>query len=135
MVRGRCYCGTVQLEVEDDFEYAASCHCSKCRLRTGSAFKPFAGARAERLRVTAGHDALWKLGDAGEGLGSYDCLCRRCGSLLYSLVRDRQYVHIPMGAFIDTPSRKPDHHIYVGSKAPWDEITDGLPQFDELPPP
>ena len=26
------------------------------------------------------------------------------------------------------------HHIFCGSKAPWHEITDGLPQFDEYPP-
>jgi hypothetical protein len=31
------------------------------------------------------------------------------------------------------PPRVPDHHIYVASKAPWYQITDALPQYDELP--
>ncbi|MGI4959803.1 MAG: GFA family protein, partial [Janthinobacterium lividum] len=34
---------------------------------------------------------------------------------------------------VDEPSIRPSMHIFVGSKAPWFEITDGLPQFDELP--
>ena len=32
---------------------------------------------------------------------------------------------------VDPPSIRPDHHIFVGSKAPWYEITDDLPQFQE----
>jgi len=46
-------------------------------------------------------------------------------------VRDGQYVHVAMGSLIDPPSIRPDHHIFVGSKAPWYEITDDLPQFQE----
>jgi hypothetical protein len=34
---------------------------------------------------------------------------------------------------VDMPSRVPDHHIYVASKAPWYQITDALPQYDESP--
>jgi hypothetical protein len=26
---------------------------------------------------------------------------------------------------------RPTHHIFVGSQAPWFEITDDLPQFEE----
>jgi hypothetical protein len=32
---------------------------------------------------------------------------------------------------VDAPSIQPTHHIFVASKAPWFEITDDLPQFDE----
>jgi hypothetical protein len=37
-----------------------------------------------------------------------------------------------MGSLVDEPSIRPAGHIYVGSKAPWFEITDGLPRADEL---
>jgi hypothetical protein len=30
---------------------------------------------------------------------------------------------------------RPGFHIFVGSKAPWFEITDGLPQYQDYPPP
>jgi len=38
-----------------------------------------------------------------------------------------------MGTLDDDPGIKPSAHIYVGSKAPWYEITDTLPQFKEFP--
>ena len=31
------------------------------------------------------------------------------------------------------PNLPPSKHIFVGSKAPWFEITDELPQYDEYP--
>jgi hypothetical protein len=39
-----------------------------------------------------------------------------------------------MGALDDDPGVRPREHIFVGSKAPWDEITDALPQHGEMPP-
>ena len=41
-------------------------------------------------------------------------------------------MHVAMGSLVDPPSLCPTEHIFVGSKAPWFEITDDLPQFDEL---
>ncbi len=36
----------------------------------------------------------------------------------------------PLGTLLDSPSIRPTAHIFVGSKAPWEEIGDGLRQFD-----
>jgi hypothetical protein len=58
--------------------------------------------------------------------------CGACGSLLFSVVRDGDFVHVAMGSLVDPPSIRPTEHIYVGSKAPWFEITDALPQHHEL---
>jgi hypothetical protein len=127
MLGGRCECRTVRYEVADEFLYAANCHCSNCRASTGSAFKPFAGIEREKLRVTAGADRLmlWGEPDANH------TRCGECGSLLYSVVRDGAYVHVALGSLEDEPSIRPTEHIFVGSKAPWHEITDDLPQNDE----
>lgn len=128
MLKGGCYCGAVGYEVEDDFRYAANCHCSNCRRTTGSAFKPFAGIPADQFAIIKGAQDLTRHGDES----GHNAHCRRCGSLLYSLVRDGAYVHVPMGTLIDTPSIRPTRHIFVGSKAPWYEITDDLPQAEEF---
>ncbi len=58
--------------------------------------------------------------------------CRICGSLLYAVVRDGTYAHVTMGTLVDAPSIRPTHHIFVGSKAAWFEITDNLPQHEEF---
>ena len=60
---------------------------------------------------------------------NHNAHCRRCGSLLYSLVRDGAYVHVAMGTLVDAPTIRPTAHIFAGSKAPWHEITDHLPQY------
>jgi hypothetical protein len=115
--------------VPDEFLYAANCHCSNCRRATGSAFKPFAGIERGKLRITQGEDALHVFGDAA---GDHDAHCRTCGSLLYSVVRERAFVHVALGTLIDDPTLRPTRHIFVGSKAPWFTITDDLPQHEEL---
>ena len=128
LLAGRCECGAVAYEVEDAFRYAANCHCSRCRAATGSAFKPFAGIEREKLRVVRGDDRLLVYGEPQLN----DTRCAVCGSLLFSVVRDGDYVHVAMGSLRDEPEIRPGEHIYVGSKAPWVEITDDLPQAQEL---
>jgi hypothetical protein len=127
MLTGSCECGAVRYRVADAFLYAANCHCSRCRAATGSAFKPFAGIEREKLELIDGADNLLIVGE----LNANDTRCRSCGSLLFSVVRDGAYVHIALGSLRDAPSIRPSEHIFVGSKAPWFEITDDLPQFDE----
>jgi hypothetical protein len=128
ILAGRCECRAVRYEVADEFVYAANCHCSNCRASTGAAFKPFAGIERGKLAVTSGAGTLLVWGDEHEN----HTRCGICGSLLYSVVRDGEYVHVAMGSLVDEPSIRPGGHIYVGSKAPWFEITDDLPQADEL---
>jgi hypothetical protein len=77
--------------------------------------------------ITSGRDTLLIVGEAK----SNDTRCASCGSLLFSVVRDGAYVHVAMGSLADAPSIRPTKHIFVGSKAPWFEITDDLPQFEE----
>jgi hypothetical protein len=126
---GACECGAVTYEVSDEFLYALNCHCSNCRKATGSAFKPTAGIERTKLEVTEGAGRLLVWGD--DDLNHTRCAV--CGSLLYSVVRDGAYVHVALGSLVDAPNLPPSKHIFVGSKAPWFEITDGLPQFDEYP--
>ena len=76
---------------------------------------------------TPGADALLVVGD--DELN--DTRCAACGSLLFSVVRGGAYVHVAMGSLADAPSIRPSEHIFVGSKAPWFEITDDAPQADE----
>jgi hypothetical protein len=128
VIHGRCLCGQVQYEVQDGFSYALNCHCSNCRRATGSAFKPFAGIEREKLKVLCAAEDLLLFG----GDEAHDARCRKCGSLLYSVVRDGKFVHVTLGTLVETPTIRPSAHIFVGSRAPWYTITDDLPQHWEL---
>lgn len=129
-LHGQCSCGQLQFIVQDEFEYAFYCHCSRCRARTGSVFAAIAGIGIDKIEVIAGHEHLLLEGECSDGYGAR---CSHCYSFLFAAVRGRQYAHVSLGSLIDSPTRAPDHHIYVGSKAPWYQIADRLPQYDELP--
>ena len=122
---GQCRCRAVTYEVTDEFAYAVNCHCSNCRRATGSAFKPLAGIEIAKMRIVAGGESIVRHGDEAQYVH-----CGQCGSLLYAIVRHKTFVHVPMGTLNDAPSLRPTCHIFVGSKAPWFEITDDLPQHD-----
>jgi hypothetical protein len=130
LLKGSCLCGAVGYSVRDEFAYSLICHCSQCRRATGSAFKPFAGIQREKLSMDRGAGNVLRYGDDT----THDVHCGRCGSLLYSNIGSGPYVHVTLGTLVDEPSIRPTAHIFVGSKAAWDEITDALPQFAELPP-
>lgn len=127
---GQCLCGAVRYAVQDEFRYALICHCSQCRRATGSAFKPFAGIEREKLEVISGQETAMRYG----GDQTYDLHCGKCGSLLYSDIGTGPYLHVTLGTLVDSPSIRPTAHIFVGSKAPWHEINDSLPQYAEFPP-
>jgi hypothetical protein len=124
-LKGKCMCGAVEYRVDDAFLSALNCHCSNCRRTTGSAFKPFAGIERGKLKLVAGAEELMRVGEED----THDAHCGKCGSLLYSVVREGAYVHIAMGTLADAPSIRPSAHIFVGSKAPWFTFTDDLPQY------
>jgi hypothetical protein len=130
-LRGQCLCGAVRYAVANTFKYAFICHCSQCRRATGSAFKPFAGIESHALRLTQGDEQLLIYGNPQ---AAHDVHCGRCGSLLYSVVREGAYVHVTLGTLLDAPDIRPVAHMFVGSKAPWFEIGDSLPQYEEFPP-
>jgi hypothetical protein len=129
-LRGQCLCGAVRYEVDDAFRYAFNCHCSQCRRATGAAFKPFAGIERTRLRLEKGESEVSIYGNAD---AAHDVHCGHCGSLLYSVVREGAWVHVTLGTLVDVPAIRLQGHLFVGSKAPWYEITDGLPQYEEFP--
>jgi hypothetical protein len=112
-------------------QYAFYCHCSRCRRRTGAACAAIGGIAADKVRITQGDEYVLKLNESTVG---YVCVCKLCCSPLFATVSGGERIHVPLGVLHGAPSRAPDHHLHVASKAACRQITDGLPQFAELPP-
>ena len=71
----------------------------------------------------------------GKGEGAVKAFCHTCGSSLFGgNWPEGDQVSIRMGAFDDDPGIRPQFHTYVASRAPWDTITDNLPQYPEARP-
>ena len=130
-LRGSCLCGAVQYEIPDELLYAAYCHCSECRRFSGSAFSALGGIAKAQLQIKTGKDKIkYFLKTEASNLA----FCEVCGSSLFTEKPLKGLVHLRLGTLMDSPSLTPQVHVLVGSKAPWFEITDNLPQFEDLPP-
>jgi hypothetical protein len=133
MVRGSCLCGGVAFEAADLIEFR-NCHCSRCRKARGTAYAANMFVKPADFRWLRGEDLLisYRLPNT-QRFGN--AFCRICGSPMPRKVPTREMIMIPAGALDDDPGVRPAYHIFAGSKAPWHEITDDLPRYDELPPP
>ena len=132
-VKGSCLCGGIRFEMSETPRGVTHCHCSRCRKVRGSAnatnlFLPLTG-----LRFVQGEELLAKY-RLPEAKRFAHWFCKVCGSSMPRFDETLGMAIIPMGAFDDDPIARPNRHIHVGSKAPWDAITDDLPQFEAAPP-
>jgi len=61
--------------------------------------------------------------------------CGECGShFTFTFDGMPHALWVAAGALEDDPSLRPEHHMFVASKASWHEISDALPQHAEYPP-
>lgn len=130
MIRGSCLCGGVRFEVERAAGPFELCHCNRCRKVTGSAYMAGLLVRGKDFRLIDGKDLIQTfVAPIIEAPPAYQqCFCERCGSPVPNLTHTGSWF-VPAGLLDDDPKVKPDKHIYVELKAPWDTITDQLAQM------
>jgi len=133
VTRGSCNCGAVAFEYTGDPILARNCHCSRCQRGRSSAHAANLLVRAAQLRFTKGADRLrsYKIPDAKFFTQVF---CDVCGSKAPRVDPSRDLAVVPLGSLDDDPGIRPKEHIFVGSKAPWFEIADALPQYAEQAP-
>ena len=128
MVSGSCLCGAVAYEIDGRISPIVLCHCSKCRRANGSAFHSGAMCHKTRFRWTRGADAFTVYRSES---GYETRFCRVCGSPVPWVQPHTEYVILHAGALQQDPGSRPLCHIFVASKAPWFEIADHLPRYEE----
>jgi hypothetical protein len=131
-VTGSCLCGAVSF-IASEPHLMMNCHCTRCRLSR-------AAAHATNLFVSNKHFA-WRTGEdrvirykllEAERFGT--AFCGGCGSLVPRTSEDPAgWVCIPAGCLDSDPGLVPQGHIFVGSKAPWFDFFDDLPQWIDTP--
>ena len=128
VLRGSCLCGGVGFEIAGRWSAIGMCHCSKCRKVSGTASNAVFYTAARSLRWT-GRDDLRRDFSLPSGWGS--AFCGQCGSPLPRLNGNGKIYFVPAGLLDDDPGVAVERHIFVGSKASWDEIAGDAPRFEE----
>jgi len=123
---GSCLCGAVKIELDGETTDIGMCHCSKCRKVSGVASNATLMVSADHLRWIAGENEITKFELEG-GWGAWRCSV--CGSPVPKLHPGGGAYWVPAGILDSDPGVRIAGHIFVGSKAAWDEIAGDGPRL------
>lgn len=129
MARGECNCGAIRFEISAALSDVFVCHCSICRRATGSNGIAVVVIENTDFRWIRGEDQVtsWEKPDADWQIW----FCRVCGSPVPG-TNDESRMFVPAGLITDGGDfLTVKHHIWVDSKAVWDEIGDSGRQHRE----
>lgn len=128
---GSCLCGAVRFKVAGEFERFYLCHCEYCRKDTGSAHAANLFSSTATLEWISGQDRVttFNLPSTRHGR-SFCCVC---GSALPSVQGGGRMLVVPAGSLDDEVGLKPDAHLFVSSRANWDDGFGTVPLMDRFP--
>ena len=128
-ISGECFCGEITYEISGQLREARSCHCSRCRKAFSSQASAYALVDPTEFNWLTGEELLTEYASV-QGFGLQ--FCSRCGSTLCGVFEGA--VHgVTLGCINGDPHVEIGQHIFVGSKASWEVIPDGVTTFDEAP--
>ena len=114
-VAGGCRCGEVRFAAAGGPLITFACHCTGCRLMTGSAFSLSSLYPAEAFEVTAGEPVL-----GGLRGGTRHYFCPACMSWLFTRPEGLDaYVNVRSTLLEDAPAYRPFVEAYTAEALPW----------------
>ena len=129
MYEGSCLCGKIKFNITDRINDIVHCHCSLCRKAQGTAFATNANVKASHFNFISGQNNLSSYSPS-ETQTKY--FCKTCGSPIMSKnTLSPDNVRIRLGTIESDILEHPEAHIFVDSKANWEEISDHIPQYSE----
>ena len=128
-LHGACLCAGVQFKVTEEPLMMGTCHCTRCQRRSGGGGITGLGYPLGSVNITEGEDLITEYEIEP---GATRRFCSRCGSPVFDQIE--KFIIVQAGTLAEDPGMRPQFHMMVDFKAPWDEIHDDLPQFGEFPP-
>uniref|UniRef100_A0A2A4Z959 Aldehyde-activating protein n=1 Tax=OCS116 cluster bacterium TaxID=2030921 RepID=A0A2A4Z959_9PROT len=129
-ITGECFCGAIKYQVNGKLRDGKSCHCSRCRKAFNAQASAMAFVEPAEFEWLCGEDLLTShIVDHGYGLQ----FCKICGSTLCTIYKNKT-LQVSLGCVNGEPDIEIGQHIFVGSKANWEVIPQGVTQFEQWPP-
>ena len=128
-ITGECFCGSIKYRIDGKLRGGISCHCSRCRKAFNAQASAAAFVEPDEFVWLAGESLLTSyVGEHGYGVQ----FCKTCGSTLCTS-HNGEVFQVTLGCVNGSPDIEIGQHIFVGSKASWEVIPDGVNQFQEGP--
>mgnify|MGYP003723658835 CR=1 FL=1 len=128
-ITGECFCRRCRFEISKPLTTCRSCHCSRCRKAFGTAASAYGEVEGGSFRWLSGEDQLSYFSSMPEWQLAF---CKHCGSKLMAAHHGEPH-GVMLGALNEQQGIRLDMHIFIDSKAPWDEPGGSTPQFAEFP--
>lgn len=129
--KGSCLCGEVRFEIAGDFEHFFVCHCSWCRKDTGSAHAANLFTKISALTWLSGKELVRDFNlPSTHHTKSF---CSHCGSALPNTTIGGDICMVPAGSLDDSVALKPEAHIYMDSRADWEDAMASIKSYPEFP--
>lgn len=128
-LEGGCLCESVRYRVRD-IRDAGFCHCSNCQKVSGSAFLPWAYARAGDFELLRGTPRIYRSSEQGER-----AFCPDCGSQLFYRDVAGTHVVVNLGTLDEPSAVRPAVHLFAANQVRWLKLMDLLPWVENHEPP
>lgn len=126
---GGCLCGEVRYRAEGEPVNERVCHCRLCQKAVGAAFNARLLFRTDQVAIEG------PIGTVHSSPALERGFCRHCGTTIFSRRGGAGVVGLTSGSLDDPTLFRPSMHIYTESRQPWVKLDDGLPQYEQAPPP
>ncbi|MCP5015864.1 MAG: GFA family protein [Ketobacter sp.] len=129
-ITGECFCGSIKYEISGALKDARSCHCSRCRKTFSSQASAYALVDHNEFKWLQGSDLLTSY-SSQQSFGLQ--FCSKCGSTLCGTFNG--LIHgVTLGCVNGDPQVEIGYHIFVGSKAAWEVMPEGVKTYAEGAP-
>lgn len=126
-LKGSCFCGALQFQVETPTKWCAHCHCSMCRKAHGAAFVTWFGVATQQFAITHGQEFLKWFPSSKEANRGF---CQRCGTtLFFEGLRWSDEIHIALAVMDEPIDREPKAHVFFDSHVDWVDVGDHLKRY------
>ena len=131
MIKGKCLCGNVEYEIENNFNQFYICHCEQCRKITGSAYASNLFGDPRQFNIISGSEDIKRFDYIGRGFTK--AFCVECGSGVPYLTSSGDSIVVPAGTLNAEPLFTDKKNIFCKDKPEWSSENKNDSFFDDFP--
>jgi hypothetical protein len=131
-LKGRCACGRVTYQINDEPLFTQACHCLDCQRTTGSAFVVHMVVAEQDFSIDGELNS--SVIPTGSGKGCEIYACSHCSTFIWCryLYHKVPVIAVRSGTLLDPNAVRPQAHLFTASKQTWMTLSDEVPVFDGM---